>query len=122
MAKPRVSLATVGENATVSDVLAAIAQRLDSLQQVLAAEHKWLASIVELTRKVDAMVDIEQELADGWIDEEEAERRRTTYELHVPKVNIEKHQSNINASVIVLVDAAKTLSALADMTNGEARQ
>jgi hypothetical protein len=66
--------------------------------------------MVEFSRSLDDTEEqIAKEIADGWIDEEEADRKRTTDELHIPKANVDKHQQNINSAVLILRDASRSI-------------
>lgn len=116
-----VELPTPGADATPLDVFEAIATRLASVAKVLEAEHKWLGSIVEFSRSLDDSEEqIAKDIADGWIDEDEAERKRTTDELHIPKANVDKHQRNINSAVLILRDASRSLTAIIGKDDGGA--
>jgi hypothetical protein len=109
MADP-VEIPTPGPDASPLDIFAAIATRLSSVGTVFEAEGKWLSRIVEFSRSLEATEEqIAEEIAKGWIDEEEAERKRTTDELHIPKANVDKHLQNIKTAVLILRDASRSI-------------
>lgn len=116
-----VDIPTVGPDASPLEIFEAIATRMAGLARVLESEHKWLARIIEFNRSMDDSEEqIAKEVADGWIDEEEAERKRSTDELHIPKANVDKHQQNINNAVLILNDASRSLLALIGRDEEEA--
>lgn len=105
-----VELPTPGPDASPIDVFEAIATRLASVARVLEAEHKWLGGIVKFSRSLDDTEEqIAKQIADGWLDEEEAEHKRAHDDLEIPKANIDKHQQNINSAVLILRDASRSL-------------
>lgn len=105
-----VELPTPGPDASPLDVFKAIATRLASVAKVLEAEHKWLGCIVEVSRSLDDTEEqIAKEVADGWIDEEEAERRRSHDQLEILKANVDTHQRNLNSAVLILRDASRSI-------------
>lgn len=121
MADP-VELPTPGLDASPLDVFEAIATRLASVAKVLEAEHKWLAHIVEVSRSLDDTEEqIAKEIADGWIDEEEADSRRSHDQLEIPKANVDTHERNINSAVFILRDASRALMGIIGKDEGGAK-
>lgn len=112
MADP-VELPTLGADASPLDVFEAIAVRLASVANVLEAEQKWFGSIIDYTRQIDGGEEvIASELDKGWIDDEEAERRRTIDEPHILKAQADMHRRNLNSAVLILRDASRALSGM----------
>lgn len=115
-----VDVPSSGPDATPLEVFEVIAARIEAVAKVMDAERKWFGDLVDWSRKVDGGEEsIARALADGWIDEEEAEHKRTNDELQIPKANVDKHRHNLTSAVRILDDAGKTIRFLVG-NSGEA--
>ena len=116
MAVVTVDIPSVGPNASISEIHEALATRLQSVADVLQAEHKWLDHLVAFSRKIDGGEEsIAFELQNGWIDEETAEHKRTEDNLTILKAKVDKHLHNMSMASLILADAAKTISGLVEL-------
>jgi hypothetical protein len=120
MADP-VELPIPGPGASPIEIFKVIANRMDTVARVLESEHKWLGRVVEISRSLDdTEAQIAKQIADGWLDEEEAEHKRAHDDLEIPKANVDKHQHNIDSAVHILRDASRSLLALIGDDDGGA--
>ncbi|WP_192252570.1 hypothetical protein [Mesorhizobium caraganae] len=111
-----VEIPSVGPNASIIEIHDAIATRLQSIADVLQAEHKWFDHLVAFSRKIDGGEEsIAFELKNGWIDEETAEHRRTEDNLTILKAKVDKHLHNMSTAGVILADAAETIRGIVEL-------